>query len=444
MLFAFAAINTSFLDQRLVRLRLHRDRKTAQGGEVFMTENRQLRVCVVGAGTRFLSGISYHTIRLVNALAQYHEVSAILMRQLLPTRFYPGWQRVGANLTRLEYDPAVRVFDGVDWYWLPGMLRALVFLKRERPDVVVFQWWSGTVLHSYLLLALVARLLGARVVIEFHEVLDPGEAKLPLIHAYVRLVAPLMVRLAHRFVVHSEHDGKLLQSHYDIEKRPVTVIPVGPLLQYQSTKGEQEHPTVPTSCCNLLFFGLIRPYKGLEDLIRAFDTLPENEISKYWLTIVGETWEGWTLPADLINRSRHRNRITFVNRYVSDEEAVEFFAGADAVVLPYRRSSASGPLHIAMNCGLPVVVTRVGCMIEDVAGYDGAILVPPDNPTALQSGLLQVGKLHGKRFTNPHSWDHVARRYEAIFDAICPSYSHVTRRSVIDNDSLEPKEPLVL
>ena len=409
-----------------------------------MTENRQLRVCVVGAGMRFLSGISSHTLRVANALARFHETSVILMRQLLPTRFYPGWQRVGANLTRLEYDPAVRVFDGVDWYWLPSMLRALIFLRRERPDVVLFQWWSGTVLHSYLLLALVARWLGARVVIEFHEVLDPGEAKLPLIHTYVRLVAPLMVRLAHGFVVHSEHDGKLLQSHYDLKQRPITVAPVGPILHCQSSGEEQEHRTVPTSCCNLLFFGLIRPYKGLEDLIRAFDALPDNEVTNYWLTIVGETWEGWTVPAELIKQSRYRDRITFVNRYVSDEEVAEFFAGADAAVFPYHRVSASGPLHIAMSWGLPVVVTRVGGLLEAVDAYEGAILVPPEDPTALQSSLLQVAKLHGKRYANPHSWEYAAECCHALFDAICTSYSPARPRPAIDSDSLEPEESSVV
>ena len=148
-----------------------------------MTTNGQLRICVVGAGTRFLGGISYYTLHLVNALARSHVVSLILMRQLLPTCFYPGRKRVGARLTWLEYDPLVRVFDGVDWYWLPSMLRALLFLLRERPDAVVFQWWSGTVLHSYLLLALVSRLLRVQTVIEFHEVLDPGEAKLPVAQA---------------------------------------------------------------------------------------------------------------------------------------------------------------------------------------------------------------------------------------------------------------------
>ena len=383
-----------------------------------MTENRQLRVCVVGAGTHFLSGISYYTIHLVNALARAHEVSVVLMRRLLPVRLYPGWKRVGANLTRLEYDPTARVFNGVDWYWLPSIIRSLVFLKRERPDVVVFEWWSGTVLHSYLLLALVARLQRARVVIEFHEVLDPGEARLRLAQAYVQLVAPLVVRLAHGFVIHSRYDGQLLQKHYDLEKRPIALIPHGPYNHYQLTSREQERRMAPESCCNLLFFGLIRPYKGLEDLIRAFDALPESEIAGYWLTIVGETWEGCIKPARLIDRSQYRDRITFVNRYVSDAEASQFFAGADAVVLPYRWSSASGPLHIAMSHGLPVVVTRIGGLIEAVAAYDGAIVVPPEDPSALQSALLQVAKLRGKRYTDRLSWEHTAARYHALFDAI--------------------------
>src|SRR5690348_13450787 len=98
-----------------------------------------MRVCVVGPGTHFLSGLSYYTIRLANALVEHHEVSVILFRRLLPRRLYPGWKRVGAQLTNLTFAPTVRVFDGIDWFWLPSMLQALVFLVRERPDVLVLQ-----------------------------------------------------------------------------------------------------------------------------------------------------------------------------------------------------------------------------------------------------------------------------------------------------------------
>jgi glycosyltransferase involved in cell wall biosynthesis len=381
-----------------------------------MRETRELRVCVVGAGTRFLSGMSYYTLHLINALACHYRVSAILMRQLLPTRLYPGWKRVGKNLTRLQYDLRARVFDGVDWYWLPGMVRALALLLDERPDVVVFQWWSGTVLHSYLLLALVARLLGARTIIEFHEVLDPAEAKLPPAQAYVRLLAPLLLRLTHGFVIHSQYDKKLLHSHYNLGQRPVAMIGHGPYNHYHCS-GEQRE-AIPTSCCNLLFFGLIRPYKGLDDLIRAFDALPEDEIDGYWLTVVGETWEGWNLPATLIEGSRYRERITFVNRYVSDEEVACFFGQADALVLPYHRASASGPLHIGMSCGLPIVATRVGGLCEAIAGYDGAILVEPEDLDALQDGLRQAREQRGKRYSDPHSWEQTVAGYHTLFDTL--------------------------
>ena len=72
--------------------------------------------------------------------------------------------------------------------------------------------------------------------------------------------------------------------------------------------------------------------------VEAFSALgPE-----YRLTIVGETWEGWTMPAELIAASPVADRIAFVNRYVADAEVDRYFAEADMVVLPYRRSSASG------------------------------------------------------------------------------------------------------
>jgi glycosyltransferase involved in cell wall biosynthesis len=385
---------------------------------VLVRNNRQFQVCVVGAGTRFLSGISYYTLRLANALARSNDVSVILMRQLLPTCLYPGRARVGLSLTDLEWAPGVRVFNGVDWYWLPSILRAFIFMLRQRPDVIVLQWWSGTVLHSYLALALVARLLGARVVIEFHEVLDTGEARLLLARLHVRFVAPLLVLLAQGFVFHSDYDRAAFETRYRLGERPVALIPLGPFDHHKSTDQLDGCRSAPVSSCNLLFFGVIRPFKGLEDLIVAFDAIPEDEITGYRVTVVGETWEGWTLPAELIAGSRYRDRITFVNRYVRDEEVAAFFARADAVVLPYHRSSASGPLHVAMSCGLPVVVTRVGGLTEAVANYEGAILVPPRDPAALRCALAEVAAMRGKRFADPHAWERTVDQYETLFAAL--------------------------
>lgn len=377
-------------------------------------EGRRAGVCVVGSGTRFLSGISYYTQRLANALAETgRPVSLILMRQLLPTRLYPGRERVGQSLTRLQYDPRIRLFDGIDWFWGLTIVRALALLMRARPRLLLLEWWSGTVLHSYLALALAARLLGARIVIEFHEVQDTGELEIAPARAYVRALAPLLVRMASGYVVHSDHDRVALRDHYSLGDRPIAVIPHGPFDHHRGA-GESGVPEEPPDGCNILFFGTIRPYKGLEDLIAAFDSLSDEEAERCRLTVVGETWEGWTLPADRIAASSRRDRIAFVNRYVPDEEVDRFFSEADVVALPYHRSSASGPLHIAMAHGLPTVVTRVGGLTQAAADYEGAVWAPPADPAALADALRQAVALRGTTFEDPHSWEHSVELLEGL------------------------------
>ncbi|MEA2608764.1 MAG: hypothetical protein QOJ75_1007, partial [Chloroflexota bacterium] len=376
------------------------------------------RVCVVGSGTRFLSGISIYTVRLANALSANHRVSIVTMRGLLPRRFYPGRERVGRELTELRLEPGVERFDGIDWYWLPSLIRGLWFIARRRPQVLIMEWWTGTVLHTYLALSLVARLLRIRVVIEFHEVLDTGEAGLAPVRAYVGLVAPMVVGLASGFAVHSAFDEGLVRSKYRIgPRRPIAILPHGPHDHYRAPGETPALPPLrdaPEDATNLLFFGVIRPYKGLEDLVRAFDSIPPEQIQQYWLTVVGETWEGWALPGELIAKSRYADRITFANRYVHDNELDAYLRGADAVILPYHRSSLSGPLHVAMGYGLPIVISDVGGNVEAAHGYGGIVLVPPADPVALR-GALETLRRSDVRHAHPHSWQQTAARYEQLF-----------------------------
>ncbi|MFF5081329.1 glycosyltransferase [Actinoplanes sp. NPDC000266] len=368
------------------------------------------RVVVVGSGWRFLSGISYYTCRLSNALAGRYEVGAILMRQLLPTRLYPGRSRVGQRLNDLDYADGVRVLDGIDWWAVPSLIRAVRFLRSFRPDVLVLQWWTGTVLHSYLVLCFAARLLNIKIVVEFHEVQDTGEAAHKWASLYCRKLIKPLLRSMDGAVVHSRFDRVALRQTYDLRGVPDEIVLHGPF----------DHHVVPAPRAvvperrRLLFFGTIRPYKGLEDLIEAFALLPDD----YELTVVGETWEGWTLPATLIAESPAASRITFVNRYVTDAEVDGFFAAADMVVLPYRRSSASGPLHIAMSHGLPVVVTAVGGLVEAAEEYSGAVFAPAASPSALAASILKAAEKTGRRHTDPSSWERSVAAFERLFAEI--------------------------
>ena len=379
---------------------------------------RATRVLVVGSGWRFTSGISYYTCRLANAFADRTATSVVLMRRLVPRFVYPGRSRVGSVVNDIDYAPEVDVYDGVDWYWGPSTRGLRAFFDRTRPDVVVLQWWTGAVLHSYLLLTSLLRARGTKVVVEWHEVQDTGEARVPGVVRYVRSAMRSLLRRVDAHVVHSEFDSDLLQRAYGLDPRQITIIPHGPydhVVDTTAVPAPDAGADAGDAPVRLLFFGTIRPYKGLEDLVEAFSSLPRELAERFRLTIVGETWEGWTGPLDAVAASPHRDRIDLVNRYVTDAEVRTHFAAADAVVLPYRRSSSSGPLQMAMSAGLPTVVTSVGGLVEAAGDYGGAIFVPPQEPAALAAALERLLAVRGERYADPHSWETSVTRFGQVF-----------------------------
>jgi len=156
---------------------------------------------------------------------------------------------------------------------------------------------------------------------------------------------------------------------------------------------------------------VVRPYKGVEDLVAAFDLLPPEVRNRCRLVLVGEKWEGWTAPEQAIAASPNADKIQFTDRYVTDAEVADHFAHADAVVLPYRRSSSSGPLHIAMSSGLPVIVTTVGGLVEAADKYEGTRFVPPADPPALAAAMAELTDHPTTRFPDPHSWSITVQAY---------------------------------
>jgi len=384
-----------------------------------------LKVCVVGSGTRFVSGISYYTYFLACALKQHCDVVSILMRHLIPKRWYPGRQRVGHSVMAYDLAAEVPTFDGVDWWGWPSVPRAISFLRSQRPDVLILQWWSSSVLPWYLLLARQAVRDGGVVIVELHEDLDTGEARVPLLGWFARRGLTALCRRASMLVVHSTWDRDRMSASLGIDSVRFRVIPHGPCPISDATPGEAAGPLSAPSArerseLTVLFFGTIRPYKGLEHLIEAFEQVRRDFALPWKLVVVGETWEGWTLPLELIEHSPYRDDIELVNRYVTDQEAASYFQRADVVALPYLRSSASGPLAIAQAYGLPVAVTAVGGLVEAVADYTGAVLVRPGSSDDLARGLLAAADLRGGMHPAPVSWQAVAQSYADIFAAVVP------------------------
>jgi glycosyltransferase involved in cell wall biosynthesis len=300
-------------------------------------------------------------------------------------------------------------------------LGAWRFWRRTRPNVVILQWWTATVLHSYLALALLAKRSGARLVVELHEVQDVGEARLPLVSRYTRAGMRLLLSRADGVVVQSEFDRVAMRDSYpQLARLPVEVIPLASLADSDACQGgglsRQQAPR-PDEPVRLLIFGVVRPYKGHAELAAAVRLLTSSGLDLH-VTVVGEVWQGYRQPLDELAAILPADRLTMVDRYVADAEVAGFFAAAHLVVLPYRRSSASGPLSIAMNWGLPVVTTSVGGLVEATAGYTGAVLVPPDDPAALAEGIRTALPLVGVKHADPHTWGRNAERYAALLDRI--------------------------
>jgi glycosyltransferase involved in cell wall biosynthesis len=384
-----------------------------------MTSNKN--ICIVGPSKRFLSGISYYTIRLANAMSTKKDVSVVCFRQLLPTFLFPGKSHVGKNISDLNLLPEIPVFDGMDYNNPLSWLYAYRFIKVQKPDVVILQWWTSSVAHMQLLLKAFASLLNKpKIIIEFHEVVDPFEESIIPIRLYSKITGKLLRKNLNAYITHSESDKKLVAERYAIAPEKIHVIPhslydqYGELLDINKAKKDLSI----SEDFVILSFGLIRKYKGIPNLITAFEQLPPETLMKSRLLVVGEIWEDRKELLDQIKASPFCDRITLVDEYVPDEKVNLYFSAADVVVLPYLRASQSGIAHIAMSFGKPVVVSEVGGLKESMANYEGTFFVPPDDVSSIREGILK-SLIRGKHYEAPdQKWDKIINNYIELIQSV--------------------------
>lgn len=381
---------------------------------------RDIKICIAGPSKRFLSGISYFTIRLANALSNSRPVSVICFRKLLPEFLFPGHTRVGKDISQLEFSSKVHVFDGMDYNNPITWYGAYRYIKKEKPDVIILQWWTSSVSHMHLLLKIMGLFLKSKLIIEFHEVVDPIEESIIPVRLYSCLMGTILRKNLNAYIVHSTSDKFLVAQRYKIDSQKIHVIPHGLYDHYgrgmenKTAKGilliEEEFV--------ILSFGLIRKYKGIPFLINAFNKLSENIAKSSRLLIVGEIWEDGEELLDQIKSSKYRDNITIINEYIPDNMIPLYFSAANVVVLPYTRASQSGIAHIAMSFGKPVIVSEVGGLKESMGMYAGTIFVPPENSDALSNELIK--NFRCQKIYNPPAlgWDIIIKQYLRVISEI--------------------------
>lgn len=372
-----------------------------------------INICIIGPSKRFLSGISYYTIRLSNALSASCTVSVVLLRRLLPELLFPGRARMDKDISHLEFSPEVKVFNGMDYNNPITWYNAYRYLKKVKPDIIILQWWTSSVSHMHLLLKLMSVLLKSKLIIEFHEVLDPLEENILPIRLYSRVMGTILRKNINAYIVHSTSDKILVAQRYRINQQKIHVIPHGLYDHFGNAienKKAKELLSIKEESV-VLSFGLIRKYKGVNYLIRAFEQLPENIAQRSRLLIAGEIWENREELLNQISLSRYREKITLIDEYVPDDMIQVFFSAANVVVLPYTRASQSGIAHIAMSFGKPVIVSEVGGLKESMGEYAGAFFVPPMNSDAITNEMIK--HFRSEKIYNPPAlgWAAISRQY---------------------------------
>jgi glycosyltransferase involved in cell wall biosynthesis len=215
-------------------------------------------------------------------------------------------------------------------------------------------------------------------------------------------------------VAHSEHGAARLREEVGLAAGRIRVIPHGAfdylthLPEEKSLPAELQGAERPV----ILFFGLLRPYKGLDVLLEAFRRVEGAEL---W--IVGKP----RMELGDLRRlaTEAPGRVRFLTRFVEDAEIPAILRRADLLVLPYRDAEQSGVLYAGLAFGKPMVLSAVGGFPE-VAATGAAQLVPPGDPEALGGALAELIDDEPARArlaaaaraaaAGPHSWEAAAAR----------------------------------
>ncbi len=286
----------------------------------------------------------------------------------------------------------------------------LAFRRSPGADIVHYQWLTVPGLDAMLLPPARPRVMTA------HYVLPPHPSRRQLAsarRAFGRMDA---------VVAHSEQGAGRLRAEVGIDPARIHVIHHG-AFDYLTRIGEERplpeelgEPEGPV----ILFFGLLRPYKGLDTLLEAFARVEGAEL---W--IVGRP--RMDLEPLRAAAARAPGQTRLVPRFVEDAEIPPILRRADILVLPYRDAEQSGVLYAGLAFGKAMVLSAVGGFPE-VAGEGAAGLVPPEDPVALAGALQELiddpsqrralGEGAAAAAAGPYSWDTAAERTLALYEEL--------------------------
>jgi len=341
-----------------------------------------MKITLVGPVTPYRGGIAHFTTMLGKKLqASGHDMQVISFKKQYPAWLYPGEsdQDHSPGRESVPADYLLAPLNPLSWQ------RTVRVIRSFKPQQVIFPWWVtfwGPAFHH-----VIAQLKhhGFPITILIHNTM-PHEAR-----PWDRILARRTLTGADRFIVMTEKEKIRLTTLLPAAEN----ITIAPLPIYNAFKQPEQtrdtlrqqlgiHPSEPV----ILFFGFIRPYKGLHLLIDAFKQLLDSG-TKAHLLVVGEFWDDQRDYTQQIETLGITDKVHIVDQYIPDNEITGYFKAADVFAAPYIGGTQSGVLRTALGFGLPCVVTDIiaDAFIKSLSKR--CIIVPTGNAAAIARGMAQ-------------------------------------------------------
>lgn len=328
-------------------------------------------MAVVGPTLPFRGGIAQYNTRLRRAFERRSDI-----RFFSFSRQYPKWLYPGAN----DRDPDAHGHrePGVDYtidsinpltWW-----RTMRTIRRLAPALVVFHWWTFFWAPCFMAMIHWLKRRNIRVALICHNLADHDA------RGFKAALSRRVIDMADAYLVHSRAQAdELARRHpgHQVECHPIPLYG-----QYPAASGRLPR----RGRLELLFFGFIRPYKGLDVLLDALAELQDPDV---YLTVVGEHWGD---ASALVARCAGNPNIELHLHYMSDAEAAEYFHRADFVVLPYTSATPSAVASLAFQYDTPVIASRVGGLVDVVVDGETGILVTPADAASLADALRSANR----------------------------------------------------
>lgn len=372
------------------------------------------RVALVGPFWPYRGGIAHFSTALAGGLQRRgHSVRAATFRRQYPSLLFPGTSQLEGGSPPAEAPQAVRLLDSlnpISWYQTARQI------AREGADVAILAYWTPFLAPA---MGTVARLLkrwGVRVLCVVHNAIPherrPGDL----------ILGRYLLQACDGLMVMSdtvEEDVRRLAADVPLRKAGhPTYESFGEAVPRAAAR---EELGLPADAPVFLFFGFVRPYKGLHVLLDAFGEVVLH-VPNARLVVAGEFYEG---EDALRNQAAPLGAaVRFDAGYISNESVPLYFSAADAVVQPYTSATQSGVAQLAFQYGRPVITTDVGGLAESVPHEVAGLVVPPENPRQLAAALVRfvrddlAGPLSAgaERQREQSSWSHFLNAVEGLME----------------------------